>query len=87
MNARAIESPWPSLVFALGLGFGAVVGTASLARSEPVASPERPAAETAPATKKATDFVCEARPGGWCDLRDWSGMDRWPVTLQSQLPE
>jgi hypothetical protein len=24
----------------------------------------------------AANFVCQAKPGGWCDLRDWNGFDK-----------
>jgi len=23
-----------------------------------------------------TNFVCHAKSGGWCDLRDWNGFDK-----------
>lgn len=87
MRARAIRSPWPSIALALGLGLGIVIGAASLARADLAAGQAQPpAAQTAGTPQAAKDFVCHAQPGGWCDLRDWSRMDRWPVTLQSQLP-
>jgi hypothetical protein len=87
MRTRAIQSPWPSIALALGLGIGAIVGTASLARADVAAGQTQPpAAQLATSSQTATGFVCQAQPGGWCDLRDWNEMDRWPVTLQSQLP-
>ena len=87
MRARTIQSPWPSLALALGLGLGAIISVANLARADiATGQAQPPAVQTAGTQHVASDFVCQAQPGGWCDLRDWSGMDRWPVTLQSQLP-
>jgi len=87
MNAKATPSPWPAIALALGLALGAVISTATLARADGAAVPVQPAAmQTAGAQQPGSGFVCHAQAGGWCDLRDWSGMDRWPITLQSQLP-
>ena len=87
MRAKAIQSPWPAIALVLGLGVGAAISVASLARADVAASQAQPpAAQTAGSTQTAQGFVCHAQPGSWCDLRDWSGMDRWSVTLQSQLP-
>jgi hypothetical protein len=29
-------------------------------------------------------FVCHARPGGWCDLRDWTPSTNHPVTQSAR---
>ena len=87
MRAKAIQSPWPSIALAMGLILGAVISTASLARADVTSGQAQPpAVQTAGTPQADNDFICHAQPGGWCDLRDWSGMDRWPITLQSQLP-
>lgn len=87
MRTRAIQSPWPSIALALGLGLGVVISAASLARADLAATQTQPpVVQTVGQPQASTGFVCHAQPGGWCDLRDWSGMDRWPITLQSQLP-
>ena len=87
MRPKAIQSPWPSIALAVGLALGAVISAATLARADGVEGPaQQPAVQTADTLQAGTGFVCHAQPGGWCDLRDWSGMDRGPATLQSQLP-
>jgi len=87
MRAKAIQSPWPSIALALGLALGAVISATSLVRADVAArQAQPPAVQTAGTQQAATGFVCHAQSGGWCDLRDWSGMDRGPATLQSQLP-
>jgi hypothetical protein len=87
MRAKSIQSSWPSIALALGLALGAVISATTLARAD-VASGQvqPPTVRTADNQQAGTDFVCHAQPGGWCDLRDWSGIDRGPATLQSQLP-
>ena len=78
-QAKAIRSPSPSLALALGLGLATVIGCVTLARAE------SDAAQTAPTTANApAGFVCHAAPGDWCDLRDWSGMDRWTTPAPHQ---
>jgi len=79
MRAKAIQPRWPAIALTLGLALGALI-SATQVRAESAD------AQTAATSQTATNFVCQAQPGGWCDLRDWSGMDRWPTTLQSQLP-
>ena len=77
MSAKAIRLPSPSLGLALGLSLATIIGCVTLARAESHAAQNT----TAPA-----GFVCQAAPGGWCDLRDWSGMDRWAATT-AQAPD
>jgi hypothetical protein len=72
MSAKTIQSQGAGLILALGLGLATILGVASLARAEFKASPA-----TTVAQMTDDNFVCHAHPGGWCDLRDWSGMNHW----------
>lgn len=77
--ATAVSSIWRAYALAFGLGLAIAGMGASLAHAQPAAS----AAPTQMArTQIARDplpplpdnaFICHARPGGWCDLRDWRG--------------
>ena len=71
MSARAIPSRSPAHMLALGLGLATIIAFAVSAKAAEPSQPEKAGA--------AVGFVCQAAKGGWCDLRDWSGMDRWPV--------
>ena len=87
MRAKVVQSPWPSIALALGLALGAVITATTLARADGVGGPAQlPAVQTAGTPQADNDFICHAQPGGWCDLRDWNGMDHWSITLESQLP-
>lgn len=86
MSAKTIPSQWPGLALALGLGLATIIGVASLARADSVSSPApQTAAQTASTPETPPNFVCRAQPGGWCDLRDWSGMDRWTTAPPASL--
>jgi hypothetical protein len=70
-RATAISLPWRANAIALALGLTIIGLGAGLAHSNPGKVQNRPEiAYTAP------DFICHAPPGAWCDLRDWSGLDR-----------
>jgi hypothetical protein len=74
MRAKAILFPWRANAMALALGLAVIGFSASLAHPETNAAPNLPAV-TQQATQQAAapDFICHARPGAWCDLRDWRG--------------
>ena len=87
MKAKALPYRWQDLALALGLGLGLVIGAAGAVRAEGTASPAQPAAQqTASAAQVPAGFVCDAQPGSWCDLRDWSGMDHWSNAQLSEMP-
>jgi hypothetical protein len=72
-RAIAIPLAWRANAIALALGLTIIGIGASLAHSEPGKASNRPAI-----AYNAPDFICHAPPGAWCDLRDWSGLDRVP---------
>jgi hypothetical protein len=78
----AVSSVWRAYAVAFGLGLAIVAMGAGLAhaQSSGTAAPTQIAA-----TQIAqgllpplpnNSFICHARPGGWCDLRDWRGFDQ-----------
>jgi hypothetical protein len=77
MRTSATLSRWSDVALALGLGLGVIIGAASIARAEPAAT-QTPAiaSQLSDASKAAPEFTCQVPLGSWCDLRDWSGMDR-----------
>jgi L,D-peptidoglycan transpeptidase YkuD (ErfK/YbiS/YcfS/YnhG family) len=80
MSAKTIQSQGAGLVLALGLGLATMLGVAGLARAEFNASQVPVAAQMID-----NNFVCHAHPGGWCDLRDWRGMDNWAEKSPASL--
>jgi hypothetical protein len=78
MRAKAIPvaRPSPAIAFALGLGIAAL--GAALAHAETAAAQQHDLAITAAITHEVVPpgFVCHARAGGWCDLRDWGGFNQ-----------
>ena len=76
--ATAVSSVWRAYALAFGLGLAIAGMGAGLAHSQP-AAPSAPSqiastqiAEGLPPPPD-NSVVCHARPGGWCDLRDWRG--------------
>lgn len=71
--ARTASSVWLDYAFALGLALGVLGMGAGLAHSQPV-QPQRKSliAEGLLPPLPNDSFICQARPGGWCDLRDWN---------------
>ena len=64
-----------ALAFGLGLAFlGMGVGLAH-GQSAGTSSP----AQIAQPQAADSSFVCHAKPGGWCDLRDWRGFGQATV--------
>ena len=74
----AVSSVWRAyaLAFGLGLAFlGMGVGLAH-AQSTGTSSPTQivqPQIAKDSLSPRDNSFVCHAKPGGWCDLRDWRG--------------
>ncbi len=92
MSTKTASSQGPALILALGLSLATLLGVASLARADLAAnSAPKTVVQTAnvpgtPQNREAPkNFVCHAGPGGWCDLRDWGGMDHWKVTSPSPV--
>jgi len=80
--ATAVSSVWRAyaLAFGLGLAFlGMGVGLAH-AQSTGISGPTQTqiAQRLLPATPD-NSFVCHAKAGGWCDLRDWRGFGQKTV--------
>lgn len=72
--ALAVSSVWCAYAIALGLAVGVLGMGAGLAHAQPVQPPQKSLiAEGLLPPLPNDSFVCRARPGGWCDLRDWSG--------------
>ena len=86
MNAKALSWRWQDLALALGLGLGLIIGAAGVVRADNAGQPQPVTGQVASAPQIPTGFVCDAQPGGWCDLRDWSGMDHWSNAQLSELP-
>ncbi|HEV8015545.1 MAG TPA: hypothetical protein VGP48_08415 [Stellaceae bacterium] len=79
-QATAIPLPWRANAIALALGLTIIGLAAGLAHSNPAQAPSRPTiAQILQPQVGAPDFICHAPPGAWCDLRDWSGLDRAPA--------
>ena len=64
------------IALAAGLGLATIIGLATMVRAETASAP----------APSVAGYTCEAPKGGWCDLRDWSGMDRWGAPAAS-LPQ
>jgi hypothetical protein len=82
--ATAVSSVWRAyaLAFGLGLAFlGMGVGLAH-AQSTGTSGPTQivqPQAAQGSLPPSDNSFVCHAKPGGWCDLRDWRGFGQTTV--------
>ncbi len=79
--ATAVSSVYRAyaLAFALGLAIlGMGVGLAH-ANSRPPVATQQIAQGLLPSLPN-NSFVCHARPGGWCDLRDWTPSTNHNVT-------
>jgi hypothetical protein len=75
----AVSSIWRAYALAFGLGLaiaGIGVGLAHAETNSPV-PPQTAQSSLSPAPDA---FVCHAKPGGWCDLRDWRGFGQAPAT-------
>jgi hypothetical protein len=83
--ATAVSSVWRAyaLAFGLGLAFlGMGVGLAhaqSTGLSGPAQITSTQIAQGLALASQDNSFVCHAKPGGWCDLRDWRGFGRETV--------
>jgi hypothetical protein len=85
-RTKTIEVPWRLHMTALALGIAMSLLGASLAFSATQSPPQGQAvAPTAPTPSWAEGFVCQAKPGGWCDLRDWRGFGE-PAPQQAAAP-
>jgi len=67
MRGKPILFPYQASVF--GMAFGVVVIAMGIA----LAHAEAPSEQAASTQSKV---VCRAKPGGWCDLRDWTGFSQ-----------
>ena len=86
MNAKSLSPGWQDLALALGLGLGLIIAAAGVVRADTTGQPQTVTGQVASAPQIPANFVCHAQPGGWCDLRDWSGMDHWSNEQLSDLP-
>jgi hypothetical protein len=78
-KATAIPYPWRANAIALALGL-AIIGFGAGLAHPAARTPSRPSiAQILQPQAGAPDFICHAPPGGWCDLRDWSGLNRAPA--------
>lgn len=87
MRAKTIALPRQIPMGALLLGLAIGVAGAGLAHSATLpAQPSQAAA--APAVHQqlawAPDYTCQAKPGDWCDLRDWRGFGQPEVAAQPE---
>jgi hypothetical protein len=79
-TATAVSSIWRAYALAFGLGLAILGMGAGLAhaQSSETAAPSQIVSTQitqgllSPLPNNA--FVCHAKPGGWCDLRDWRGV-------------
>lgn len=83
----AVSSVWRSYALAFGLGLAIAALGVSLAHAQPngatgpiqIASTQIAPFQLAQGLLPPlpnNSFICHARPGGWCDLRDWRGLDQ-----------
>ena len=77
-RATAIPLTWRANAIALALGLAIIGLGAGLTHSAPTTSSRPSIAQILQPQVGAPDFICHAPPGGWCDLRDWRGLDRAP---------
>ena len=76
----AVSSVWRAYALAFGLGLAIVamgVGLAHAQSSEPMSPTQITSAQIAQGLLPPVpdnSFLCHAKPGGWCDLRDWRGL-------------
>jgi len=75
----AVSTVWRAYALAFGLGLAIVGMGAGLAHSQPTSGPTQIAptqiAQGLLPPAPDNSFICHAKPGGWCDLRDWRGFD------------
>ncbi len=83
MRATAIPFPWRANAATVALGFAIIGLGAGLAHPEALKAQSQSARLLRAVLQQADvlELVCQARPGGWCDLRDWTGFG----TLRSQF--
>ena len=70
----AASSVWQAYVLPFGLGLAIAGIGVGLAHAEPYASAPQQIARGLLPPHPNEAFVCHAKPGGWCDLRDWRGL-------------
>ena len=78
--ATAVSSVYRANALAIALGLailGMGVGLAHAETGQPASSPQL--AQGLLPSLPNNSFVCHAQPGGWCDLRDWRGLDQTKI--------
>jgi hypothetical protein len=70
MKAKAIPFPWRENALALALGLAIIGFSAGWVHAQPPQAQSQIASSELPAP---SDFTCHAKPGTYCDLRDWRG--------------
>ncbi|HEY1506033.1 MAG TPA: hypothetical protein VGF92_17140 [Stellaceae bacterium] len=77
--ATVVSSVWRAYALAFGLGLAILGMGAGLAHAQSTAT-SAPTQITQPQVAAGllpaapdNSFVCHAKTGGWCDLRDWRG--------------
>jgi len=82
MKTKAIRPKRRESAMALALGLALAIPSVALIGAGWVQA-QTPQAQNAISTPKQQaaqpHFVCQAQPGGWCDLRDWRGFGQ-PVS-------
>lgn len=76
--ATAVSSVWRAYAIAFGLGLAIAAMGVGLAHAESTGAPPTQIAPVQIAQGLLPPlpdnvFICQAQPGGWCDLRDWRG--------------
>ena len=80
--ATAVSSASRAYAIAFGLGLAIAAMGAGLAHGQSIGTSNPPEivqpqiAQGLLAPLPNNSFVCRAKPGGWCDLRDWRGFGR-----------
>jgi hypothetical protein len=69
----AVSSVWRAYALAFGLGLAIAGIGVGLAHAETNSPVSQQTAQGALPAAPDNGFVCHAKPGGWCDLRDWRG--------------
>ena len=75
--ATAVSSVGRAYALAFGLGLAIAGIGASLVHAETKVS--QPTAQGLVYPAPDNGFVCHAKPGGWCDLRDWRGFGQTTI--------